>query len=83
MMLTGMLADLSAAVDVYADWVDACDAVARNENEGGGLLPGSRIGTSARKDEDEDDNDIIDDEDEERANAGYEGEGIVGDDDEY
>lgn len=23
------MADLSAAVDVYADWVDACDAVAK------------------------------------------------------
>lgn len=22
--------DLSAAVDVYSDWVDACDAVAKN-----------------------------------------------------
>lgn len=23
--------DLSAAVDVYSDWVDACDAVAKDE----------------------------------------------------
>ncbi|RFU33932.1 hypothetical protein B7463_g2458, partial [Scytalidium lignicola] len=74
---------LSAAVDVYADWVDACDAVAR-EN-GGGLPPGSRMtGPGSRRDqEDEDDNDIIDDEDDERAGAGYEGDGIIADDDEY
>jgi transcription elongation factor Elf1 len=25
-----MLLDLSAAVDVYSDWVDACDAVAKD-----------------------------------------------------
>ena len=26
--------DLSAAVDVYAEWVDACDAVAKNDARG-------------------------------------------------
>jgi transcription elongation factor Elf1 len=26
-----MFADLSAAVDVYADWTDACEAVAKEE----------------------------------------------------
>jgi transcription elongation factor Elf1 len=39
------LLDLSAAVDVYSDWVDACDAVAKttankygqNESHGSGL----------------------------------------------
>jgi len=77
---------LSAAVDVYADWVDACDAVAKQENGGGGgLLPGARMtAAGARRDQDdEDDNDIIDDEDEDRAGAGYEGDGIIADDDEY
>ena len=37
--------DLSAAVDVYSDWVDACDAVAKdaaNQYEG----PAGSIGNS-------------------------------------
>ena len=36
-----MPADLSAAVDVYSDWVDACDAVAREgeEDRGGDFAP--------------------------------------------
>ena len=29
-MLTLHVSDLSAAVDVYSDWVDACDAVAKD-----------------------------------------------------
>ncbi|KAH8821709.1 hypothetical protein F5884DRAFT_768782 [Xylogone sp. PMI_703] len=75
---------LSAAVDVYADWVDACDAVAKEANGNGDLLPGSRMsGAGARRDRDDDDDDIIDDEDDERPGAGYEGDGIVADDDEY
>lgn len=27
--MSSLLLDLSAAVDVYSDWVDACDAVAK------------------------------------------------------
>lgn len=65
---------LSAAVDVYADWVDACDAVAKGDGEeidddgraqarvpvagGGGRQRGR-----ARGEEEEDDDDIIDDAD--------------------
>jgi transcription elongation factor Elf1 len=74
--------DLSAAVDVYSDWVDACDAVAKEdvEERGGeyassrpsaGRPPGGRAMA-----EDEDLDDLIDDEDDDQ---GYRGEGIVGD----
>ena len=31
----GLIAqDLSAAVDVYSDWIDACDAVAKDDGDG-------------------------------------------------
>lgn len=76
-------ADLSAAVDVYSDWVDACDAVAKEADDepGGGSYAPSRASKRpsagrARDEEEEDDDDIIDD-------TGYGGEGIVNDDDEY
>lgn len=45
--------DLSAAVDVYSDWIDACDAVAQNETAksaapagaaGGGAQPRAAVG---------------------------------------
>jgi transcription elongation factor Elf1 len=76
--------DLSAAVDVYSDWVDACDAVAK----GGGAevsgdyapsrTPAAAKSSAARaRSEEDDDNDIIDDEDD---TMGYGGEGVVGDD---
>ncbi|PSS10615.1 hypothetical protein M430DRAFT_53172 [Amorphotheca resinae ATCC 22711] len=79
---------LSAAVDVYADWVDACDAVAKQDTEegGGGGFASSRAPATAgrpsagrARDEEEEDNDddILDDED---GLGGYRGEGIVGDD---
>ena len=29
-----LITDLSAAVDVYSDWVDACDAVAKDAADG-------------------------------------------------
>ncbi len=29
-LIKRLLSDLSAAVDVYSDWVDACDAVAKD-----------------------------------------------------
>ena len=81
-------ADLSAAVDVYADWVDACDAVAKEDGEeraGGIHAPlrapaASRSGGRAR-DEEDDDNDIIDDDDDDGLGGyGGDGEGIVADD---
>jgi transcription elongation factor Elf1 len=64
---------LSAPVDVYSEWVDAADAVAK---EGaGGREPGSasahrQSAKQRAQDDDEDD-------------RRYEGDGIVGDDDEY
>lgn len=80
---------LSAAVDVYSDWVDACDAVAKEAEEGGGRgggdyapssRPSARTSAGRARDEEEDDeNDIIDDRDDD----GYGGEGIVADDDDY
>ncbi|KAH7393568.1 putative transcription elongation factor, partial [Cadophora sp. MPI-SDFR-AT-0126] len=86
---------LSAAVDVYADWVDACDAVAKGDGEeidddgraqarvpvagGGGRQRGR-----ARGEEEEDDDDIIDDADADEEDGdgmgGYGGEGVVADD---
>ncbi|RDL35097.1 Uncharacterized protein BP5553_07028 [Venustampulla echinocandica] len=81
---------LSAAVDVYSDWVDACDAVAKEGGEeyGGDLAPArapaaGRLSQGRPKDEEEDDNDddILDDED--GLGGGYRGNGIVADDEEY
>ncbi|KAH7321906.1 putative transcription elongation factor [Rhexocercosporidium sp. MPI-PUGE-AT-0058] len=80
---------LSAAVDVYADWVDACDAVAKGDGEevdgedraqarvpaaGGGGRP------RARPRDEEDDDDLIDDADADADDLGYGGDGIVADD---
>lgn len=71
---------------MYADWVDACDAVAKEDGQelgGGGDAP-LRAPTAARsggraRDEDEDENidDLIDDEDD----GGYarDGDGIAAD----
>lgn len=75
--------DLSAAVDVYSEWVDACDAVAKEGGIGDDLAPARQMGGSGRgidRDrERESDNDIIDDEDDDGA-GGYGGDGIVADD---
>jgi transcription elongation factor Elf1 len=81
------ITDLSAAVDVYADWVDACDAVAK---EGGGEAAddyaptGSPVaaGRPAARNRSEDDEDIGGAEDDDGMD-GYGGEGIVADDEEY
>ena len=79
--------DLSAAVDVYSDWVDACDAVAKEDGEerAGEHAPSRpAAGRAARRgDGDEDDvDDLIDDADaDEDGMGGYGGEGIA--DDEY
>lgn len=44
--LTESLSDLSAAVDVYSDWVDACDAVAKDTaNQYDGAM-NSQVGNS-------------------------------------
>jgi len=64
---------LSAAVDVYSEWVDAADAVAKNEEPlkstiGGSSQPGGARRAAPSR--------AVDDEDER-----YEGEGIVDDDD--
>jgi len=74
---------LSAAVDVYSDWVDACDAVAKDA-EGGELEQGGYATSRAparpkARDQDDEDDDLIDDRDDD----GYGGEGIVADDEEY
>jgi transcription elongation factor Elf1 len=77
--------DLSAAVDVYSEWIDACDAVAQGgvgDGEGGEHAPARAPvqagGARQRNDEEEDnDDDIIDDEDD---HIGYGGEGVVADD---
>jgi len=81
------LLDLSAAVDVYSDWVDACDQVAKDHGaEKGGnhelsraSASGGRQGAGRARDEEDDDNDIIDDEDEDGA-GGYGADGIAADD---
>ena len=73
--------DLSAAVDVYSDWVDACDAVAKEDGEerAGDIAP-SRIPTGRPKarDRSEEEDDIIDDGSD--GMGGYGGEGVVADD---
>jgi len=73
---------LSAAVDVYSEWVDAADAVAHKDDEdgvdsyrdagGAGRLSSGRPGASKGR------ADAYDDDD-----RGYDGEGVVADDDEY
>ncbi|CAH0053487.1 unnamed protein product [Clonostachys solani] len=63
--------DLSAAVDVYGEWVDAADAVAKEDSSAQGYAgtarpPGRRLTSKAAAGDDDDDR--------------YDGEGIVGDD---
>lgn len=70
--------DLSLPVDVYSEWVDACDTVAQenkeaNANRPRSFAPPGRAGERERVDDD------LDDEDADRHN-GYGGEGIVDDD---
>jgi transcription elongation factor Elf1 len=73
---------LSAAVDVYSEWVDACDTVAKENTEhhaGGDFVPfhiaatdRARVGGRRNGDHDNDDD--------ENDAHGYEGDGIVADD---
>jgi hypothetical protein len=66
---------------VYSEWVDACDAVAKENSEDtrGFLAPSRRplVGRSTAVNRDDDDQDLGDDE---HDIGGYEGDGIVGDD---
>ncbi|KAI1115872.1 transcription elongation factor [Nemania sp. NC0429] len=70
---------LMEPIDVYSEWVDAADAVAKeaaNEKATGGgstslPRPGARAPVASRQ---------LDDEEDDRR---YEGEGIVADDDDY
>jgi len=72
---------LSAAVDVYSEWVDACDSVAKEDTK----EPGDEYSTSRRTTQyattarDDDRDGIVDDEDG-HGSEGYEGDGIVADD---
>ena len=63
-----MFSDLSAAVDVYSDWIDACDAVAKDAATGPGAHP-SDLGPGGAADnysdgglDNDDDLGIMDDE---------------------
>lgn len=79
--------DLSAPVDVYAEWVDACDSVAKTDPQ----EPSSRYSAPQRaqlrqeNSRTNEDDGIIDDEDDDHDAGGYGGEddGVVADDDEY
>ncbi|KAJ2900196.1 putative transcription elongation protein [Zalerion maritima] len=62
---------LSAAVDVYGDWVDAADAIAKEENGRATASSGRGYASKSRTH-----NEYEDD-----AEQGYEGDVIVGDDD--
>lgn len=85
---TDRIIDLSAAVDVYSEWVDACDTVAKDDGEEAvnNFAP-ARVPVAGRpsvgrpRDEVDDDDDehdeILDNED---GLGGYGGEGVVADD---
>ena len=80
-------ADLSHEVDVYADWVDACDTVAKEgQAEAAGGAPTRSPVTAgrptARKGSEDDDDDLGGAADDDGMD-GYGGEGIVADDEEY
>ncbi|KAF4974008.1 hypothetical protein FZEAL_9052 [Fusarium zealandicum] len=68
---------LSAAVDVYGEWVDAADAVAKEDNADAGYTGSSRAAGSGRAAGGR--SAVEDDEDDRR----YGGEAIVEDEDEY
>jgi transcription elongation factor Elf1 len=76
-------------VDVYADWVDACDAVAKEGGgEGGEFAPARGPVAAGRpaarhRSDDEDDVDGLIDDDGMSGGEGYGGEGVVADDEEY
>lgn len=76
------MSDLSAAVDVYSEWVDACDSVAKAEGgENRGMTPPRRFEGAplvASKAADEDD--ILDDDDIEVGGGYGRDDGLVNDD---
>lgn len=75
--LTYILAiDLSAAVDVYGEWVDAAEAVAKGE---GDTATEQHLGEPSRSATRKDRRTANDSDGEPE----YSGEGIVGDDDDY
>jgi len=70
---------LSAPVDVYSEWVDACDAVAKEntaEDGEGDVSPSYRMDRSGVDRRTDGDDDLDEDDD----GNGYEGEGIIADD---
>ncbi|KAK7398004.1 hypothetical protein QQX98_012632 [Neonectria punicea] len=69
---------LSAAVDVYGEWVDAADAVAKEDNAGAGYGGTSRTAASGRA---AGGRTTADDDDDDRRSYG--GDGVGADDDEY
>ncbi|KAL1876333.1 hypothetical protein VTK73DRAFT_9576 [Phialemonium thermophilum] len=69
---------LSAAVDVYSEWVDAADAVAQENEEARPTLSGGRIQASAPRRPPN--RQLVENEEDDRR---YEGEGIVADDEDY
>lgn len=91
-----ILVDLSAPVDVYSDWVDACEAV-EQENKGELLDTDAYTHSPQRatakqaapakskndyNSDDDDDADIMGNEDG-FGGGGYSGDGIVADDEDY
>jgi transcription elongation factor Elf1 len=60
-MLMAWILDLSAPVDVYADWVDACDAVAKQAAAGQAATSRSADRTGARARPEQDDFVVQDD----------------------
>jgi len=72
---------LSAAVDVYSDWVDACDAIAKdNKENAGGLYQLSHRNIRDRTRLIEEDSNLDKNPGDEEDAGGYVGEGIVADD---
>lgn len=72
--------DLSAAVDVYGEWVDAAEAVAKGEGEGEGMTTTERQYAGEPSRATRKDRNTANDSDGEPE---YSGEGIVGDDEDY
>ena len=73
--------DLSAAVDVYSEWVDACDAVAKENTEEHKAWQASSRSSVGKGGAAVSQRDIYQDADDDEGDVGgYEGEGIVGDD---
>ncbi|KFY29580.1 hypothetical protein V494_08653 [Pseudogymnoascus sp. VKM F-4513 (FW-928)] len=70
---------LSLPVDVYSEWVDACDTVAQENKEANANRSRNQAITGRAGEPEQGVDDDLDDEDSGR-NNGYGGEGIVDDD---